>query len=139
MPLSSSTSILTTGGPPAPGYNGIGLIFSQFVANLEPTLTMHTVPTGRMTLALTPKLLMMGPQAVTNWLSPKLIMRGGNVGHVSVQFVLTPVLTIGNGTSATTAFTVTLTPTLTMTGALLPPAPPTVQPLDVAVNRAATI
>lgn len=129
---------LTTGAPPAAGYNGIGLIFTQFVANLEPDLTMRLIPTGALKLSLSPRLLMMGPQSAINYLSPKLIMRGGTVASSSFTVKLAPTLVMGNGTSATTAFTVTLTPHLTMAATFIPSAPRG-HVYGQAVQRAATI
>lgn len=106
--------IVTTGGPPAPGYNGIGLIFSAVNVAVAPTLLMDFDPKASVVFDITPHLQMLGPQEFTVQLAPSLAIEGGSREPARFTVALAPQFAPGTGTTGIATFRPSITPSLAM-------------------------
>lgn len=87
-----TSPIVTTGGAPTAGFNGVGLIFAQFITSVSPQITMAPAPTGLVTVGLPAQVQMRTPSSVNVGLAPALKMVGSAEASGAVDVKLTPAI-----------------------------------------------
>jgi hypothetical protein len=122
--------VLTTGGPPPTGFNGVALIFAQLVMGFEPAMVMATKPNALLKLAVTPSIQMLPPQEAPLLFSPTFVMRAGTEETTSFRLSVTPVIRW----IPCVAVHLSVTPALSMSAKAIVRG----RQIHVAVTRAAT-
>ncbi|WP_083063043.1 hypothetical protein [Mycobacterium arosiense] len=114
---------ITTGGPPGTGFNGVGLIFTQFGVELEPTVVMRQVPDASLNLKVEPSISMMPPQNVTVRVAPTISMAAGARQPAAFSVGVSPRIGMSNFETPDTAFVLNaVNPSMSMQGGSKEPA-----------------
>lgn len=113
----------TTGGSPAAGYNGVGLIFTQFGLEVEPDIRVQQNPETSINLSVEPSLSFLPPQPISLRVAPMIAMKAGTEETTAFNLGVTPSIGMSNFESPDTAFTLSaVTPSMSMTGGSRQPA-----------------